>query len=276
MRWSINGFSQEALIERGLDAIDSIIIRFISDFYISGKMEKMKYEDGKEYYWLHLSHLLAELPILDMSKRVLDSRLKRYCASGLMDSVMVSSGLGVRLYIRFNEDAYCDLVSSSEKGILEPNDDKESRKRLKEAFAGYFSLKALELRGERLMPQWGAKEWVLLKSDHAQLGEDEIRRCMKLFFSDDVPEVKEFTRTKNKAGYSYTVFHGVLSKLSLCNGSPPEPCYLCGWWRGHDPGCEKYKEQAAARAAAKEKEKEDVDPRVSSLTTLFQDVIKTK
>lgn len=243
MRWTIEGFSQKRLVGLGLDAIDAVLLRFVADFYLSGKMQKVIMGD-QEYFWLCYSHVLSELPILGIEKRQLSNRMDKLVEAGVMKKEVVRSGIGTRAYIRFDEEIFAALVSDNEfitkEKSLKPEIDvmeKLERRELKDMFFRYYEAKAKELRGTAVKPLWGAKEASLLKADSDQLGVPDTIRCMKLFFSDHVQEVKEFTRTKNKAGYSYAVFHGMLQRLSIAHGNMEgEPCTECGGWQ-HLPGC---------------------------------------
>jgi len=246
MKWNIEGFSQKRLIEMGLDVIDAVLIRFIADFYLSGKMQKVIL-DEREWFWLCYAHILAELPILGIEKRQLANRMDKLTGANVIQKKVLSSGNGSRAYIRFIEDTYCALVSDNEfvkkEKMPTPEGEtmeKEERKLLRDAFVKYYELKAVEIRGERVSPSWGAKEAALLKGDSNQLGLTEILRCIKLFFADAVDEVKSFVRVKEKAGYGYAVFHGMIPKLSMSPATiADEPCESCGAWK-HKPNCTVY------------------------------------
>lgn len=46
-----------------------------------------------------------------------------------------------------------------------------------------------------------------------------------------------------KAGYSYSVFHGMMGKLTMASGSvTSEPCPECGMWSTHRMECSKRKD----------------------------------
>ena len=81
MKWVIEGFSQEYAMTlkkvvptKGskdklikIDCTDLVILRWFVDFYPN--MRKMTV-DGKEYAWLAHNKMLADLPLLDISKRL--------------------------------------------------------------------------------------------------------------------------------------------------------------------------------------------------------------
>jgi len=131
---------------------------------------------------------------------------------------------------------------------------KEERKQLRELFTRLYQAKASELAGKTAAPRFTAKENSLLLQDHKHFG-PELEDLMYLFFADQVPEVSSFTRYKQKAGYSYPVFHGMLEKLALSDSKPKKPCRHCGKIGAHDPHCP----IIVARKARIEAEREEVE-----------------
>jgi len=131
--------------------------------------------------------------------------------------------------------------------------DKFSRRDLKELFFKLYIAKAKEITGrENIKPTWAAKENKLLLTDHRNIGYNEMFRYINLFFSDKVKEVRSFTREKEKAGYSYSVFHGMIEKLKLSNIKLPVRCPECGGLDGHTDNC-------PIATAQKRKKKEEYD-----------------
>lgn len=248
MRWTIEGFSQSALLELGLDAVDAVVLRFMADFYLSGRMSKITMND-QEYFWLHYANVIAEIPILRIDKRQLSNKIDYMVEARVLEKEVVRCGNGSKAYFRFVPETFAALVCSDEfikiskKDKMDTSVEKLERSELKDLFARYYGIKAIEIRGTEAKPMWGAKEATLLKADSAQFGMGEMVRAMKLFFSDSVPEVTEFTRTKMKAGYSYSVFHGMMGKLTMASGSvTSEPCPECGMWSTHRMECSKRKD----------------------------------
>lgn len=91
--------------------------------------------------------------------------------------------------------------------------------------------------GKRILPEWGGKEGALLKGDIAAHGTHTMQRYIELFFGDVVDEVSSFTRHKERAGYGYPVFHGMIEKLKLSKKRPIIPCEECGAWGSHYKEC---------------------------------------
>ena len=105
MKFSIEGFQQQALVDFGLDAIDTIIIRWFADFTFGGKMKEIRH-DEKSYWWLSYQYLIDELPIIGIeNKENIGRRFKKYKEKGVMESHMVKSE-GTRTYFRIKEDAW--------------------------------------------------------------------------------------------------------------------------------------------------------------------------
>jgi hypothetical protein len=258
MRWTIEGFSQNVLLSLGLDATDAVILRFIADFYLSGRMSKITVNE-KVYFWLHYANVIAEIPILKIDKRQLSNKLDYMVEAGIMEKEVVRCGVGSKAYFRFKEETFAALVCSDEylevrkKEHVDASVEKAERSELRDLFFRYYKLKALEVRGKEANPVWAAKEASLLKQDSAQFGMGEMIRAMRFFFSDSVTEVSDFTRTKMKAGYSYSVFHGMLGKLMMANGDvTDEPCPECGMWGGHRMECSRRPAPGVSDLASKQ------------------------
>ena len=77
MKFTINGFSQEKLIEYGLDAVDALILRYFVDFKDSGDMV-IEIVNNKPYYWVKYDKLMESIPIINLkSKDALRRRFKK-------------------------------------------------------------------------------------------------------------------------------------------------------------------------------------------------------
>ncbi len=74
MKYTIEGFSQRRALELGLTSEDLLILRWIIDFIGISGMKEFQH-DGKTYYWIDYTHLLNDLPILNIKKRALANRL---------------------------------------------------------------------------------------------------------------------------------------------------------------------------------------------------------
>lgn len=89
MKFTIEGFQQQALLDMKLDCIDSVILRYVVDFYSTGQMYH-KIIDNKVFFWLNYSTVINEIPIIGISKpRYLAARFDKYVECGLMEKVFV-------------------------------------------------------------------------------------------------------------------------------------------------------------------------------------------
>lgn len=68
MKYTIEGFSQQALINKELDYIDALFLRYFVDFMNGGRMTNIDVE-GTKFYWLDYKTALKELPILKATTR---------------------------------------------------------------------------------------------------------------------------------------------------------------------------------------------------------------
>lgn len=157
--------------------------------------------------------------------------------------------------LRSNLKSERELVPPEKKEEAKPQKADPSLKTFIDLFHSLYRKKAHELSGRDVKPQWGGKETMLLKGDIETYGADELKRCIYLFFGDQVPEVADFCRHKIKAGYGYGVLHGQLPKLALSTVKARYPCPGCGRWSGHAVGCEVYREFLEK----KKQEKEEIE-----------------
>ena len=112
MKYTIEGFNQEVLVSMKLDAADAIILRYIVDFYSTGKMVKVE-ADGKQYFWIKYGAVIEQVPIIGIKSKVaLARRFDKYVACGLMEKVLWQHA-GNYTCFRFTE-AYEGLVSKVE------------------------------------------------------------------------------------------------------------------------------------------------------------------
>jgi hypothetical protein len=86
MKYSIEGFSQERLVQNGLDPIDAILLRWFVDFYASGAMSTVTNEDGVPFGWVKYSKVIEELPCLGLkTPDSVSRRFKKLVDCGVLD-----------------------------------------------------------------------------------------------------------------------------------------------------------------------------------------------
>jgi hypothetical protein len=98
MKFTINGFKQEKLLEYNLDAIDALILRYFVDFKDSGDMV-IEIVNNKPYYWIKYETLIDAIPIINIkSKDVLRRRLKKLEKCKILDHYYKNRGGSYSFY----------------------------------------------------------------------------------------------------------------------------------------------------------------------------------
>ena len=97
MKYTIEGLRQDVLVSLGCDGHDAIILRYIIDFYNTGKM-RHKIINFRTFFWVHYGTIIKDLPVLKITTvRSLSDRFNKYVACGLMIRDF-TKGLDVNLY----------------------------------------------------------------------------------------------------------------------------------------------------------------------------------
>ncbi len=110
MKYTVNGFLQEKLIEYELDDKDAILLRYFVDFKGSGKM-KSRIVDEEQYYWLSYKGVIEEYPILNLKEDSVYRRLKKLCEKKILVSITVREG-GTYSFYNIGEN-YITLISDT-------------------------------------------------------------------------------------------------------------------------------------------------------------------
>jgi len=127
MKYTIEGFSQEKLIEFGLDAIDAIILRWLVDFSQTGQM-KEKTIKGKRFFWINYQTILDELPILGIkSKDGLSKRINKLIKVHILEKY-IDKKAGNFTYFRIIGEHFSLLITSSQSKQEENTYRLKSRK----------------------------------------------------------------------------------------------------------------------------------------------------
>lgn len=117
MKYTIEGFSQEYACSLRkevdgktikLDCTDLVILRWFVDFY--PKMMKVEIE-GVQYAWISYSDLLRDMPLLDIQKRMLASRLQKMADFEILKHKTVKAN-GTFSYYGFGKN-YANLVDDA-------------------------------------------------------------------------------------------------------------------------------------------------------------------
>lgn len=120
MKYTILGFSQQALLDYKLDVSDALILRTLADMYVSNnsKLEYRIFEKDK-YMWITYLYIHKEIPIIN--QRTLIRRIDSLIEKGILKKVNTSSKNGKKgnyLYISFG-DTYSKITEY--KSSSEPN-----------------------------------------------------------------------------------------------------------------------------------------------------------
>lgn len=109
MKYSILGFSQEKIIELGLDLSDALLLRYFVDFKDTGKMLKEEM-DGRSYYWVKYEHIKEYLPVLQVSSDRIYRKLKNLAKIGVLEHKTVRNH-GTYSYYALGK-RYLELIDS--------------------------------------------------------------------------------------------------------------------------------------------------------------------
>lgn len=147
MKYTVEGFSQEKLVQYGLKHDDALILRWFLDFGSCGKMKRIVQENENHeknvYYWINYQAIIEELPCLDItSTKSIQLKFKKYVELGLLDKIVVSGGSnGMQSFYAIKEKMleleYSSVPSSaklkaSEEKIIDNYVKKTSKKENKE------------------------------------------------------------------------------------------------------------------------------------------------
>ncbi|ADX42580.1 hypothetical protein [Tetrasphaera phage TJE1] len=86
MIFTIQGFSQQRLVENNLDPIDAVLLRWFVDFYASGAMSMIANANGVCFGWVKYSRVIEELPCLGLkTSDSVSRRFRKLVDCGVLD-----------------------------------------------------------------------------------------------------------------------------------------------------------------------------------------------
>ena len=98
MKYTIEGFAQDQLIELQLDVSDALILRWFIDFAGTGNMKRLIH-DHQIYYYVKYSGIISDLPVLGItSTKGIGKRFDRYVEKGLLLKTVKRQGNGTILF----------------------------------------------------------------------------------------------------------------------------------------------------------------------------------
>jgi hypothetical protein len=114
MKYTLFGFSQQLMVEQNVNLSDAVVLRFIVDFYHTGKMKKI-FISGREYIWINYQYVSDNLPILHVGykstnnrankKRVTDC-IESLSSAGVLEKHLQKDAQGTFVYVRIVEEMY--------------------------------------------------------------------------------------------------------------------------------------------------------------------------
>ena len=119
MKYTIEGFAQDQLIELELDVSDALILRWFIDFAGTGNMKRIIH-DHQIYYYVKYSGIISDLPVLGISStKGIGKRFDRYVEKGLLRKTVQRQGNGTILFFAPTRKLL-ELQYNSTKGTVVP------------------------------------------------------------------------------------------------------------------------------------------------------------
>ena len=114
MKLEIMGFSQQGLMDLGLDNDDAVLLRWFIDYQGTKRMKTIPNpEDGKIYFWVNYKKLCEDLPIITQSDRWMARRFDKLVASGVLAKYSSTGPTGKVSAFRIADgDQYMSLVEA--------------------------------------------------------------------------------------------------------------------------------------------------------------------
>ena len=89
MRYNLEGFNQQKLVEMKLNSNDAIILRWFVDFYATIKMSVVKDKFGQEFKWVKYQAVIDDLPILEIkNKQVIARHFEKMVKCGILEKYL--------------------------------------------------------------------------------------------------------------------------------------------------------------------------------------------
>lgn len=120
MKLEVMGFSQQGLLDLGLDIEDAILLRWFIDYQGTQRMRAIpNAEDGKIYFWVSFSKVCEDLPMVTRSDRYMSRKFDKLVAAGVLAKYSTIGPKGKVSSFRIGDgDQYFNLISAKS-----PNSD---------------------------------------------------------------------------------------------------------------------------------------------------------
>ena len=114
MKLEIMGFSQQGLMNLGLDNTDAVLLRWFVDYQGTQRMKAVPNpEDGKVYFWVNYKKLCEDLPIITQSDRWMARRFDKLVSTGVLAKYSAVGPMGKFSAFRIGDgDQYMTLVEA--------------------------------------------------------------------------------------------------------------------------------------------------------------------
>ena len=114
MKLEIMGFSQQGLMDLGLDNTDAVLLRWFVDYQGTQRMKAVPNpEDGKVYFWVNFRKLCEDLPIITQSDRWMARRFDKLVSAGVLAKYSAVGPMGKFSAFRIGDgDQYMTLVEA--------------------------------------------------------------------------------------------------------------------------------------------------------------------
>lgn len=117
MKYSVEGFSQQKLVEFGMNTDDALLLRWFVDWSASRRMKIIEVE-GIQYHWVLHKHISEQLPILGVQNaQSVSRRMKRLVDKGILAKHLVyeQDGRGGTWTYYAVSDKFQELVGGGQR-----------------------------------------------------------------------------------------------------------------------------------------------------------------
>jgi len=114
MKYTIEGFSQQRLIELGLGTDEAVLLRWFVDFSNTSKMKTLVLNDSEDkdvWYWVNYGEIIKWIPIISNSKKTLQRKFFNLVDAGVLLHHTQKVN-GTFSYYRINKPVYESLLDS--------------------------------------------------------------------------------------------------------------------------------------------------------------------
>lgn len=127
MKLEIMGFSQQGLVDLGLDIEDAVLLRWFIDYQGTQRMKAIpNTDDGKIYFWVSFGKVCEDLPMVTRSERYMSRKFDKLVDAGVLAKYSTIGPKGKVSSFRIGDgDQYLSLISAKSLNgdMATPNGD---------------------------------------------------------------------------------------------------------------------------------------------------------